>query len=69
MYEMSGSDKLYLDTEFSIENMNVDKLKKVFKLVEIDVFEVKGLTSSKRFLNFQRDKSYYKKNKCATTFS
>ncbi|XP_022014722.1 uncharacterized protein LOC110914224 [Helianthus annuus] len=61
MYKMNGSDKLYSDTKFPIENVNVDKLKKVFKLVEIDVSEIEGLTSSKRFLNFQRDKSYYKK--------
>ncbi|MFS7929716.1 hypothetical protein Hanom_Chr04g00335801 [Helianthus anomalus] len=58
---MNMSDKLYSDTEFPIENVNGDKLKKVFKLVEIDVSEVKGLTSSKRLLNFKRDKSYYKK--------
>ncbi|MFS7961939.1 hypothetical protein Hanom_Chr08g00720831 [Helianthus anomalus] len=60
-YKMNGSDRLYSDTEFPIENVNVDKLKKVFKLFEIDVSEVKGLTSSKKFLNFERDKSYYKK--------
>ncbi|MFS7953298.1 hypothetical protein Hanom_Chr07g00616871 [Helianthus anomalus] len=59
MYKMNGSDKLYSDKEFPIENVNVDKLKKVFKLVEIDVSEVNGLLSLKRFLNFQRDKSYY----------
>ncbi|MFS8003146.1 hypothetical protein Hanom_Chr13g01210481 [Helianthus anomalus] len=59
MYKMNGSDKLYSDNEFPIENVNVHNLKKVFKLVEIDVSEVEGLTSSKRFLNFQRDKSYY----------
>ncbi|MFS7948751.1 hypothetical protein Hanom_Chr06g00563551 [Helianthus anomalus] len=52
MYKMCGSDKLYSDSEFPIENVNVDKLKKVFKLVEIDVSEMKGLKSSKRFLNF-----------------
>ncbi|MFS7905570.1 hypothetical protein Hanom_Chr01g00049221 [Helianthus anomalus] len=61
MYKMNGPDKLYSDTEFPIENVNADKLKKVFKLVEIDVSEVMGLTSSKRLLNFEHDKSYYKK--------
>ncbi|MFS7978192.1 hypothetical protein Hanom_Chr10g00912681 [Helianthus anomalus] len=61
MYKMNGSDKLYSDKEFLIENVNVDKLKKVFKLVKIDVSKVNGLSSSKRFLNFQRDKSYYNK--------
>ncbi|MFS8034355.1 hypothetical protein Hanom_Chr17g01580191 [Helianthus anomalus] len=61
MYKMNGSDKLYSDSELLMENVNVDKLKKVFKLVEIDVYEVKGLTSSKRFLNFERDNTYYMK--------
>ncbi|MFS8002803.1 hypothetical protein Hanom_Chr13g01206391 [Helianthus anomalus] len=49
MYKMNGSDKLYSDKEFPIENVNVDKLKKVFKLVEFDVSEVNGLSSTKRF--------------------
>ncbi|MFS7945229.1 hypothetical protein Hanom_Chr06g00521741 [Helianthus anomalus] len=61
MYKMNGSDKLYSDNEFPIENVNVDKLKKFFKLVEIDVSEIEGLSSSKRFLIFQHDKSYYSK--------
>ncbi|MFS7904751.1 hypothetical protein Hanom_Chr01g00039701 [Helianthus anomalus] len=61
MYKMSVSNKLYSDIEFPIENVNVDKLKKVFKLVEINVSKVKGFTSSKRFLNFECYKSYYKK--------
>ncbi|MFS7919262.1 hypothetical protein Hanom_Chr03g00210671 [Helianthus anomalus] len=61
MYKMSGSDKLYSDLEFSLENVNVDKLKNVFKLVEIDVSEVEGLKSSKRASNFDKDKSYYEK--------
>ncbi|MFS7964306.1 hypothetical protein Hanom_Chr08g00748681 [Helianthus anomalus] len=61
MYKMNGSDKLYPDKEFLIEYVNVDKLNKVFKLVETDISEVEGLSSSKRFLNFQRDKSYYNK--------
>ncbi|MFS7945405.1 hypothetical protein Hanom_Chr06g00523911 [Helianthus anomalus] len=61
MYKLNGSDKLYSDTEFLIENVNVDKLKKVFKLVEIDISKIEGLTTSKRFLNFQGDKSYYNK--------
>ncbi|MFS7997572.1 hypothetical protein Hanom_Chr12g01143321 [Helianthus anomalus] len=58
---MNGSDKLYSDEEFLIENVNVDKLEKVFKLVEIDVSKVNGFSSSKIFLNFQNDKSYYNK--------
>ncbi|MFS7888859.1 hypothetical protein Hanom_Chr00s000002g01600011 [Helianthus anomalus] len=58
MYKMCCSDKLYSDDEFPIENVNVDKLKQVFKLVEIDVSEIEGLKRSKRMLNFERDKSY-----------
>ncbi|XP_022019397.1 uncharacterized protein LOC110919440 [Helianthus annuus] len=42
LYKMSGSDKLYSDIDFPLENVNVDKLKKVFKLVEIDVSEVEA---------------------------
>ncbi|XP_035843408.1 PH domain-containing protein DDB_G0287875-like [Helianthus annuus] len=42
MYKMSGSDKLYSDIEFPLKNVNVDKLKNVFKLVEIDVSEIEG---------------------------
>ncbi|MFS7929925.1 hypothetical protein Hanom_Chr04g00338141 [Helianthus anomalus] len=68
-YKMCGSDKLYSDIEFPIENVNVDKLKKVFKLVEIDVSEIEGLKSSKRFLNFEKDKSYYKKPVVAPCFN
>ncbi|MFS7893757.1 hypothetical protein Hanom_Chr00s001102g01673851 [Helianthus anomalus] len=61
MYKMNGSDKLYSDKEFPIENINVDKVKNIFKLVEIDVSEVEGLSSSMRFSNFQHDKAYYNK--------
>ncbi|XP_035830911.1 uncharacterized protein LOC118480265 [Helianthus annuus] len=39
---MCGSDKLYSDNEFPIENVNVNKLKQVFKLVEIEVSEIEG---------------------------
>ncbi|MFS7947373.1 hypothetical protein Hanom_Chr06g00547531 [Helianthus anomalus] len=49
MYKMNGSDKLYSDEEFPIENVNVDKLERVFKLVEIDLSEVNRLSSSKSF--------------------
>ncbi|XP_021984602.1 uncharacterized protein LOC110880296 [Helianthus annuus] len=63
MYQVYGSDKLYPDEEFLIENVNVNKLEKVFKLVGIDVSEVDRLSSYKRFLNFQKDKYYYNKPK------
>ncbi|MFS7920143.1 hypothetical protein Hanom_Chr03g00220961 [Helianthus anomalus] len=59
MYKMVGSDKLYSDHDFLIENVNLGKLRKVFMLIEIDVSELEGLKHSKRELNFQKDKSYY----------
>ncbi|MFS7915095.1 hypothetical protein Hanom_Chr02g00161311 [Helianthus anomalus] len=61
MYKMSGSDKLYSDIEFPLENVNVDKLNKNFKFVEFDVSEIESLKSSKRMMNFEKDKVYYKK--------
>ncbi|KAJ0453375.1 putative RNA-directed DNA polymerase [Helianthus annuus] len=61
MYKMKGSDKLYSDHDFPIENVNVGKLRNVFKLIEIDVSEIEGLKQTKRQMNFEKDKAYYKK--------
>ena len=61
MYKMLGSDKLYSDSEFPLENVNVDKLTNVFKLTEINLSEVKSLNQTKRKMNFEKVKSYYKK--------
>ncbi|KAJ0567524.1 putative transcription factor interactor and regulator CCHC(Zn) family [Helianthus annuus] len=61
MYKMVGSDKLYSDCDFPIENVNVGKLRNVFKLIEIDMSEIDGLKNAKSQLNFEKDKSYYKK--------
>ncbi|KAJ0467956.1 putative transcription factor interactor and regulator CCHC(Zn) family [Helianthus annuus] len=61
MYKMSGSDKLYSDSEFPIDNVNVKKLSNVFKLVEVELSEVNSLSQTKRRMNFEKDKSYYKK--------
>ena len=61
MYKMSGSDKLYSDSEFPIENVNVKKLTNVFKLVEVELSEANSLSQTKRQMNFEKDKSYYKK--------
>ncbi|XP_035843327.1 uncharacterized protein LOC118490144 [Helianthus annuus] len=69
MYKMSGSDKLYSDFEFPLENVNVNKLKNVFKLVEIDLSEVDGLKQTKRQTNFEKDKAYYKKPVIPPRFS
>ena len=43
MYKMLGSDKLCSDYEFPIENVNVNKLKNVYKLIEVELTEVKSL--------------------------
>ncbi|MFS7945049.1 hypothetical protein Hanom_Chr06g00519411 [Helianthus anomalus] len=56
MYKMFGSEKLYSDDEFLIQNVNMKKLKKVCKLVEIE-----NLANTARYLNFKKDKSYYSK--------
>ncbi|MFS7947933.1 hypothetical protein Hanom_Chr06g00553991 [Helianthus anomalus] len=60
MYQMNASDKLYLDQDFPIQNFNLDKIEKVFKLVDIEVSDVQKLTSSKGFL---KAKTYYTKPK------
>ncbi|MFS8025800.1 hypothetical protein Hanom_Chr16g01479401 [Helianthus anomalus] len=61
MYKMFGSDKLFLNDEFLIQNVNLKKLVKVFKLVEIQVYEIENLASTARYLNLKKDKSYYTK--------
>ncbi|KAJ0751832.1 hypothetical protein HanPI659440_Chr09g0317381 [Helianthus annuus] len=61
MYKMSGSDKLFSDSEFPIENVNVNKLRNVFNLVEVELSEVNSLSQTKRKMNFEKDKAYYKK--------
>ncbi|MFS8019114.1 hypothetical protein Hanom_Chr15g01400021 [Helianthus anomalus] len=61
MYQMCGSDKVFLDEEFLIQNVNMDKIEKVYKLVEVDVSKVEILSNIKRLLNFKKDKAYYNK--------
>ncbi|MFS7904788.1 hypothetical protein Hanom_Chr01g00040141 [Helianthus anomalus] len=61
MYQVCGLDKLYSEEEFPIQNINVDNLQKVFKLVEVELSEVENFSNSKRFLNFQKDKAYSNK--------
>ncbi|KAJ0458544.1 putative transcription factor interactor and regulator CCHC(Zn) family [Helianthus annuus] len=61
MYKMLGLDKLFLDSEFPIENVNVAKLTNVFKLIEVYLSEVNNLNQTKRQMNFEKDKAYYKK--------
>ncbi|MFS7938343.1 hypothetical protein Hanom_Chr05g00438551 [Helianthus anomalus] len=61
MYKTFGSEKLFSDDEFPIQNVNLKRLEKVFKLVEIEVSEIENLANIARYLNFKKDKSYYTK--------
>ncbi|KAJ0434381.1 hypothetical protein HanIR_Chr17g0880921 [Helianthus annuus] len=47
MYKMSGSDKLFSDSEFPLENVNLNKLTNVFKLVEVELSAVNNLSRKK----------------------
>ncbi|KAF5775109.1 putative transcription factor interactor and regulator CCHC(Zn) family [Helianthus annuus] len=51
MYKMSGSDKLFSDSEFPLENVNLNKLTNVFKLVEVELSAVKNLSQKKEGIN------------------
>ncbi|MFS7904731.1 hypothetical protein Hanom_Chr01g00039491 [Helianthus anomalus] len=55
MYKMNGSDKLYSDEEFLIHNVNLNKVEKVFKLVEVEISEIEICQKIKDFSNFKRD--------------
>ncbi|MFS7995632.1 hypothetical protein Hanom_Chr12g01120211 [Helianthus anomalus] len=63
MYKMNGSDKLYSDEEFLIQNVNLNKFETIFMLVEVDISEIDNLSTTEIFLNFKKDKSYYSKPK------
>ncbi|MFS7936174.1 hypothetical protein Hanom_Chr05g00412371 [Helianthus anomalus] len=41
---MIGTDKLYYDFEYPIQNASIQNVEKVFKLVEIDISEVNNIT-------------------------
>ncbi|MFS8034859.1 hypothetical protein Hanom_Chr17g01586121 [Helianthus anomalus] len=61
MYKMVRSDNLFSDDEFLVQNVYLEKLEKVFKLVEIEISEIKTLATDARILNFKREKSFYTK--------
>ncbi|XP_021985049.1 uncharacterized protein LOC110880937 [Helianthus annuus] len=44
VYTMSGTDKLYSDFEYPLQNTRIENVEKVFKLVEIDISEVNNNT-------------------------
>ncbi|KAJ0441294.1 putative transcription factor interactor and regulator CCHC(Zn) family [Helianthus annuus] len=62
MYKMLGSDKLFSDSEFPIENVNMNKLTNVFKLVEVELSAVNNLSQKKSKMRFEKEKVYNKKS-------
>ncbi|KAJ0879945.1 hypothetical protein HanRHA438_Chr10g0457341 [Helianthus annuus] len=42
-YTLNDSDKLYSDEEFPIRSVQIEKIKKVFKLTEINISEIKDV--------------------------
>ncbi|MFS7966479.1 hypothetical protein Hanom_Chr09g00774211 [Helianthus anomalus] len=60
-YTMIGLDKLFSDNEFPIQNVIVDKIDKVFKLVEIENSEISKFVG-KSNKNFYNKPGYKKKN-------
>ncbi|MFS7946881.1 hypothetical protein Hanom_Chr06g00541561 [Helianthus anomalus] len=53
-YQMVGSNKLFSDIEFPIQNVTVEKIEKVFKLVEIEMSEVENLAGKARNLKDEK---------------
>ncbi|XP_022019111.1 uncharacterized protein LOC110919139 [Helianthus annuus] len=52
VYTMTGTDKLYSDFEYPIQNARMENVEKVFKLVQIDISEVNNnvfLSKLKKF--------------------
>ncbi|MFS7914835.1 hypothetical protein Hanom_Chr02g00158211 [Helianthus anomalus] len=56
-YQMIGSDKLFSDIEFLIQNVIVKKIEKVFKLVDIEKSEIVKLVGKAG--NLKGKKSFY----------
>ena len=49
-YTLMDSDKLYFDEEFPIRGVKTEMIKQVFKLTEINIFEIKDKHLSKKTL-------------------
>ncbi|MFS7962261.1 hypothetical protein Hanom_Chr08g00724571 [Helianthus anomalus] len=68
-YQMIGSNKLFSDIEFPIQNVIVEKIEKVFKLVESEKSEINKLAGKaknlkgKKFFYSKPGNSRYKKKK------
>ncbi|MFS7963446.1 hypothetical protein Hanom_Chr08g00738181 [Helianthus anomalus] len=61
-YYMIGSDKLFSDIKFLIQNVIADKVDKVFKLVEIEKAEIDKFAGKACRKTFYNNPSYKKKN-------
>ncbi|KAJ0902935.1 putative transcription factor interactor and regulator CCHC(Zn) family [Helianthus annuus] len=61
VYTMIGSDKLFLDIVFPIQNVISDKIDKVFKMVEIENFEIPKFVG-KGHKTFYNKPGFKKKN-------
>ncbi|MFS7977974.1 putative transcription factor interactor and regulator CCHC(Zn) family [Helianthus anomalus] len=61
VYTMIGSDKLFLDVVFPIQNVISEKIDKVFKMVEIEKSEITKF-AGKGHKTFYNKPSYKKKN-------
>ncbi|MFS7930736.1 hypothetical protein Hanom_Chr04g00347791 [Helianthus anomalus] len=59
-YQMIGPDKFCSDVEFPIQNVIVEKIKKVFKLVEIEKSEIEKLVG--KVGKLKGKKSFYNKS-------
>ncbi|MFS7978493.1 hypothetical protein Hanom_Chr10g00916151 [Helianthus anomalus] len=49
MYKMNGSDKLCSAKEFPTQNVNLNRVEKVFKLVEVEISEIEICQKNKDF--------------------
>ena len=47
-YTLNDSDKLYFDKEFPIRSVRFDMIKKVFKMTEINISEIKDLNLTEK---------------------
>ncbi|KAM0057614.1 putative transcription factor interactor and regulator CCHC(Zn) family [Helianthus debilis subsp. tardiflorus] len=61
VYTMIGSDKLFLDVVFPIQNVIAEKIDKVFKMVEIEKSEISKF-AGKSHKTFYNKPGYKKKN-------
>ncbi|MFS7981055.1 hypothetical protein Hanom_Chr10g00946461 [Helianthus anomalus] len=63
MYKTFGLDKFFSNIEFPIQKVILEKLEKMYKLVEIEVSKIENLATTARNLNSKREKSFYTKSR------